>query len=381
MANTLTALAPVLYSAARVTPRELTGILGACQTNFDSKGVAKGDTVTIPIAPVLSSASVTPAQVFTVGSNRTPTSKVLTLSNYKEVKWHLTAEEDRSLLNAGVAQDMLKQTIEQGLRTLVNEIETDTWLTARAGASRAVGTAATVPFGTNTDFLVDCKTILDDNGASPIDRSFVMNTAAAAKMAKIATLQKVNEAGNDALLRQGVLGSLFGFDLRQSAAPVSTTAGTGGTSYVTNTPAAATLAIGTTTIGLDTGSGTILAGDVITFTGDTNKYVVKTGITAAGDIVIAEPGLRQTLADGVASAVGAAATAHIAMCRNSVVAVVRPALQPDGAIAEQMVITDPQSKLSFLMLRVPGDSLVSWYIRCVYASFCPNSYAAAQLLG
>ena len=378
MANTLTALAPVLYSAARIVPREMTGILGACQRNFDDKGVAKGDTVTVPIAPVLTKASVTPAQIFTIGSNRTAGSKVLTLNNYEEVKWHLTAEEDRSLQNAGVAQDMFKQTVEQGIRTLVNAIETSVWLKARAGASRAVGTAATVPFGTNTDFLIDCKTILDDNGASSADRSFIMNTAAAAKMMKIATLQKVNEAGSDGLLRQGLLGSLYGFDLRQSAAPVSTTAGTGA-SYTSDT---AGYAVGSTAITLITGTGTILAGDVVTFTGDTNKYVVATGVAAAGVLTLAEPGLKVALAaSAVALTVGAAATAHIAMHRNAVVAVVRPGLQPVGALAEQMVVTDPATGLSFLMLRVVGDSVVSYYMRVVYDSFAPNSFACAQLLG
>lgn len=380
MANTLTALAPVLYSAARITPRELVGVLGACQLNFDSKGVAKGDTVTIPIAPTLSSASVTPAQVFTVGSNRTAGSAVLTLGNYKEVKWHLTAEEDRSLQNAGVAQDLFRQTVEQGIRTLRNEIESYIWLKARAGASRAVGTAATVPFASTTDLIIDVKTILDDNGASGDERSLIINTAAAAKLSKLTPLQKWNEAGTDALLRMGALGDLFGFAIRQSAQIVSTTAGTG-TSYQTNTPGAATLAVGTTTIGIDTGNGTVLAGDVVTFTGDSTKYVVKTGVTAAGDIVIAEPGLRATLADGVAMAVGVAATAHIAMQRNAVVAVVRPGLQPDGALAEQMVITDPVTGFSFLMLRVVGDSLVSYYMRVVYDGFAPNSFAGAQLLG
>ena len=35
--------------------------------------------------------------------------------------------------------------------------------------------------------------------------------------------------------------------------------------------------VGDTTIGIDTGSGTVLAGDVVTFAGDTNKYIVATG--------------------------------------------------------------------------------------------------------
>ncbi len=51
MANTLTALAPLLFSAARIVPKELTGLLGASDLNFDDKGVAAGQTVTVPVMP------------------------------------------------------------------------------------------------------------------------------------------------------------------------------------------------------------------------------------------------------------------------------------------------------------------------------------------
>lgn len=60
--------------------------------------------------------------------------------------------------------------------------------------------------------------------------------------------------------------------------------------------------IGDTEIHLDTGADTILEGDTITFVGDANVYFVTTGFAGDGDgdIVIASPGLVQTLADGVA---------------------------------------------------------------------------------
>lgn len=383
MANTLTALAPVLYSAAREVPRETTGLIAAVATDFSDKGVAVGDTVTVPIAPVQTSATVTAAQTFTIGSNRTAASAVLTLNNFKGTSWFLTAEQERSLANGGDnAKEMLKQTVLQGIRVLVNGIETYLGTTMRAAASRGTGTAATAPFGSNFNILNDTAKMLTDNGSSLIDRHCVINTTAGVNMRNLAQLQKANEAGSSDLLRRGILTDLGGFAIRESAGiATAVTAGTATNTYVTNTPAAATLAIGTTTIGLDTGAGTVLAGDVVTFTGDTNKYVVKTGIAAAGDLVIQEPGLRQTLADGVTMTVGAAATANLAFLRQSTYLVMRPALQPAGAIAEQMTITDPQTGMSFLLLRSVGDALTSWYLRTVYDAFCPNPYGIMQVLG
>ncbi|MFA7301938.1 MAG: hypothetical protein WC069_06530 [Candidatus Shapirobacteria bacterium] len=381
MANTITALANTMFAAARKTPNELTGILGACTRDFNDQGASKGDTVKVSVVPTMTSSAFTASQTFTAGANRTISTKSLALANESQVSWHWTGEEERQLANGGVGSDVAMQTFQQAFRTMRNEIESYAWLKARAAASRGVGTAGTAPFGSTINILNSTKQLMLDNGVAEGDQSLVINTAAGTNLRNLGHLYKANEAGSAEMLRQGIIGNLSGFNIRESAAVVSVTAGTGSTTYVTNTPAAATLAVGTTTIGLDTGSGTILAGDVITFTGDTNKYVVTTGITAAGDIVIAEPGLRQTLADGVASAVGAAASANIAMHRSGLVTVVRPSLQPEGGGHENMVVTDPDSGLSYLVTRSVGHGLASWYTKCVYDCFAPNPYAINQLLG
>lgn len=382
MANVLSALQPILFSAARVVPRELTGILGAVDRDFTDQGVAKGDSVKVSVAPTLTAQNVTPGQVFTVGNDRTPTAVTLTLNQEQEVTWNLKPEEERSLMNAGVAQDMLAQTIQQGIRTLVNKVELYTYGIARAAASRAYGTPGTTPFGTAAD-LTDISNVLKillDNGCSvDDDKSLVIDTFAGLNLrGKQAGLFRVNEAGTSDLLRQGVLGDLQSFKIRESAQVGPIAKGTG-TLYTTT---AAGFAIGATSIPLITGSGTILAGDVVTFAGDTNKYVVTTGIAAPGTIVIQEPGLRVAIAAAAtALTVGNIATANIALRRNAIKAVIRPSLQPVGAIAEQMTVSDPQTGLTFLLLRVPGNAITSWYMRIVYDAFAPNPYAIAQLLG
>ncbi len=63
---------------------------------------------------------------------------------------------------------------------------------------------------------------------------------------------------------------------------------------------------GTTSIPLISGSGTVLAGDVILFSGDTTQYLVKTGVSAPGTIVIS-PGLVNPLP---ASAISVSIVSH-----------------------------------------------------------------------
>jgi len=80
----------------------------------------------------------------------------------------------------------------------------------------------------------------------------------------------------------------------------SATANGTGTGYLVDD--AENYAEGDTTIHVDTGEGSCLAGDTVTFAGDTTVYFVATGWTENGDndLVIASPGLTKTLLNDVA---------------------------------------------------------------------------------
>ena len=75
-------------------------------------------------------------------------------------------------------------------------------------------------------------------------------------------------------------------------------------------------------VGGVTGTGTILAGDVVTFAGDSNKYVVATAFSG-GSFTINAPGLRAALADNTAITVGNTAAQNVAFDRNSILLATR----------------------------------------------------------
>jgi hypothetical protein len=137
--------------------------------------------------------------------------------------------------------------------------------------------------------------------------------------------------------------STAGMDIRESAQINAHTKGTGA-NYVTDGVAAE----GDTVISLKTGTGTILAGDTITFAGDSNKYVVASAL-AAGDVTIAAPGLKAGVAGDVAVTVGNDYAANMAFNRDAIVLVTRaPARPVEGDLAEDvMLMTDPRSGITF----------------------------------
>lgn len=380
MSNVLAALAPILWGDARLVPRELTGFLGACDRSFNDQGVAVGDVVKVPVSPVMTATTISASNVFPTGDSRTLTAKTLTLAQTAQVSWHLEAEQERSLSNGGTnAISTLKQTINQGCRTITNQIEAYLATMADVSASRAYGTATTSPFATDQKPLAQILKILKDNGAPNMDLSCIVDTVAGADLRSVSNLFKVNEGGSPELLRRGGLGELYNMGIVESAGVKAHVAGTATGLLINN----GSVAVGTTVLTVDTGSGTVLPGDVIELESDTNKYVVvdATAGSTVISITIQEPGLRKATANNKTVTLTASHTSNIAMHRNAMCAVIRPAIQPVGPVVEQMVISDPETGLSFLLLRVVQDGQVSWFLRVVYDAFVPNGFAMAKLIG
>lgn len=345
MANTITNLVPDLYSALDVVSRELTGFIPSVSADMTFERAAVGQTVRSPVAPAASAGDITPGVTPPDDGDQTIGNVSMSITKARRVPIRWNGEQSLGLDNNGVGRStIMRDQFAQAMRTLTNEVEADIAATY-AAASRAYGTAGTTPFASTLGDAAQVRKILADNGAPLGDVSVVMNTSAGAALRTLGQLSKANEAGTIALREQGILLNVYGMALRESAQVSSATAGTGA-SYVTNT--GSTYAVGTTTIAVDTGSGTVLAGDIVTFAGDANKYVV-TSALSGGSLTIAAPGLKQTLADGVAMTVVGTSARNMAFARSAIALATRaPALPGEGDSADdRMVITDPNSGLSF----------------------------------
>lgn len=350
MANTLTAILPTIYEAADIVSRELVGFIPAVYRNSRAARAAVNQSVTYPITPAMTSANITASNTLPAGTDQTITSDSITITKSKGVSWPWTGEEQIALSNGDVPQgsNILRDQFAQAMRTLVNEVESDIFTAAYKGASRAYGTAGAAPFGTASDLsdFAGVLRILDDNGAPTSDRHLVVGAAAMANLrGKQSVLFKVNEAGTSDFLRRGILGEVMGLMIHNSYPITAITKGTGASYLVNN---ASNYAVGATTIAADTGSGTILQGDIVTFAGDSNKYVVGTALSA-GSLALNGPGLLAALADNTAITVGNNYTPNVAFDRNAIHLVTRAPAMPAGGDAADDVqdVTDPTSGLTF----------------------------------
>lgn len=351
MPNVLTNLASDIYKAADIIGREMVGYIPSVTVNAGSQQAAVGQTVRSHFTRAATAVDIAPSMTIPEGTDQTVDNKTLTLTKQRGVQIPWTGEEIRFANGGAGYSTIYGDQIAQAMRTLTNEIETDLALEVYRNASRAVGTAGTAPFGSNFDIIADARQILVDNGMPVNDGrlSMVMNSLAGARLRKLASLYKVNESGNDALLRRGTLLDLQGIMLKESNATPLHTKGAGtGYDFVT-----AGEAVNQTVLSLEGGtvnSTGIKAGDIVTFAGDANNYVVNTGLVAtSGDIVIGGPGLRIAGADATEMTIGNNYTANVVFHQSAVELALRAPAKPIGgdAASEVMIVQDPFSGLVF----------------------------------
>lgn len=369
MANTLTGLIPTLYQAADTVSRELTGMIPAVFINATAEQAAVNQTITYPVAPVSSAADIIPASLPPDTGDQVIAPQSMTITKARAVPVRWTGEEIRGI---GVLyQQLLQNQFTQAMRALVNEVETDL-CGLYTGASRAYGTAGSTPFATAGDFsdAAQVRKILADNGAPLTDLHLVISTSAGANIR--GKQAQVYMQGDSSLLRQGVILDMHGLQIRESAQVANVTKGTGA-SYVTS----GSTAIKTTAVTLATGTGTVNAGDVVTFAVDTaNKYVVGAGVAAPGIITLNNPGVLTTIPTANAMTIGANYSANLCFDRNAIHLIARTPTMPVGGddADDVTTITDPRSGLTFQVAlyreyrRIRYEVGLAWGVKVVKPS-------------
>lgn len=385
MANTLTGLIPTIYAGLDRVSRELIGFIPNVSRDATAASGAVGQTIRSPVVPAITLENITPGAAPADSGDQTVGYVDLSISNAKAAPIRWTGEEQLSVTKDGVINTILAGQFEQAFRAIANAVEADI-AALYIAASRAYGTAGTTPFATANDMtdLSESNRILDDNGAPASGRKLILGSAARAKLeGKQSQLFKMNEAGSDGLLRRRDPQMLQAFEVGYSAQVKTHTKGTAASTPDTS---AAGHAVGATTINLDastpSGTGTFVAGDVVSFAGDTNQYVVTTGdadISDGGTIILGAPGLRVAIpAAETAITLAANYVANMFYSENAIHLAARVPAMPDGGDEADDVttVTDPVSGLVFQIAlyrqyrRIKYEVGLAWGVKMVKPEHC-----------
>lgn len=389
---TLTDLLPDIYVSFDTIAREQVGFIPAVAKDSTAERAAIGESVRSPVVGAMTAEDLESSNVSANPPAQTIGNVEMQITKARSVPFGINGEETKGLQNAGTYGSINSQRITQALRTLTNEIEVD--LAAQhIYASRAYGTATGTPFNTASD-LTDFSNslrILEENGAPSSDLHMVLGSAAVNRLrGKQSTLFQLNTGGMSAedLLRQGNITSapVMGFNLHQSAA-VKTLVTTG-TSNSAATSDAAGYAVGATVITLaSAGTGSLIAGDIITFAGDTNQYVLASGdadTSGGGSITLAAPGLKQAIpAAATTITLIAATTRNMAFHRSAIQLATRAPAMPEGGdnADDLMLIQDPYSGIYYEFVVYKQKRQIRWEVNCAWGVKTAKSEFMSLLIG
>lgn len=352
MANTLTGLIQYIYDSIDVVSNEPTGMLGAVSMSNKAEQAALNQDISYDITAVGVARDITPAATPPALDTATTSAGTMKLTKSRSVPFHWTGD-DEVKVGQEAKTGITNNKFAQAFRTLRNEMETDL-AALQQYASRAYCAHATTPaalFASNLGEVAQVGKILTDNGAPLTDRSLVLDTTAGAA---VRTLVGFGSFQGGSVLSNGVLIPISGFDLRESGKIVTTSAvGNNTGTYAVD----GAHAVGATSITIKTGTGTILAGDVITFSGNTGiKYVVLTGVNNGTNITIGGPGLVKALAGNETVAVVGTCSRSIGFSRDAIHLLSRLPAQPTGgdSATDELIVVDPVSGLPFRVAMYKG---------------------------
>jgi hypothetical protein len=379
MANTIDSnLYPDLYAGVHEIGKQVTGCINSVNVNFGSEPVNVGmmdedqTTVYVPVAGEGSVESYTPSQNASAGQNLTHSYVSVQITESRDYDFHFSTAEEKALNAPGNdnAKSLFNENVKIGMKKLLAEIEEDLAGDIYKNASRARGTAGTTPFGSNLAPLTACYSeLVIENGAPDDDISFVMSKEAAENFMNLAIVQQADKAGSDSFLRQGELLNHIGFSCKISTKFSSHDVG-GGTDpsgYQINNDSDE--AVGQTTLTVDSGSNNIVAGDIFYHADATDEnYVVTSGVTGgSGDLTIGEPGLLTKATDDAALTFHSAYTPNIALHKNAYVLATRPPmLEANNEIDDVQMLTDPDTGLSFALVKISGDGMTTYRVHIAW---------------
>lgn len=361
---------------------EPTGFIQSVNTSTGAEQAAIGDNIKIPVG-IASDAVDTPVGFNNpVEGNSDVRSQSMQITKSRTVTIDWNGEHEKAMMNSGVMGTVFAQQIADAVRKLRNEIEMDCYVEACKGASRAYGTPGATPFASANSMadMANVKGILDANGASRSNRSIVLSPAAEINLlSNQMNMIKVNEAGSEAALRQGIIMPTYGFNVRTSAVATEPTDAPAASGYAVN---GATFKKGAKEIAVDTGSGLVKAGEIVTFAGDTNKYVAGEGSTTT-KLVLNPTGVRKDLADDAAVTVAGGYAASVALHRNAIALAIRTPAVPkrgDSALARDY-FTDPLTNITFEVAVYAGQRCTQVQVSVVWGVKAVNGEHIALLLG
>lgn len=353
MANNFTYIMPQILAKGLLTLREQAIFARLVNVDYGNEAAQKGQTIDVPVAPSYSATDVTPSPVHASVADSAPGLVQITLNNWKHVPFYLT---DKELVEIDENRHFMPMAASGAIRALANSI--DQSISAQyTGVYGYVGTAGTSPFGSSILDATNVRRVLNEQLAPLDGRMLVLDPSAEANALALPQLSDFDTTSDSGPRIEGEMGRKLGFRFFMSQQLPLHTAGTAAT-IVTQ----ASTAAGAASVPLSASTtGTLVVGDIISFAGDSQTYVVGETVTVSTAIATAiDPVLQANVPAGTAVTKRASHTVNLGFTREAFAFANRP-LRSDMELGNRITAaTDPMSGISLRLEVSRQYKMVQW---------------------
>lgn len=291
MANDLDTVVPQLLAQGLKALRENSITPRLVNSTYSALAGQRGSTIDVPIPGAITAVEVAPANIAPNPADITTGSRSIPMDQWYEASFYLTDREMHQVVDGFIPLQALS-----AVKAIANNV--DNYLLGfykkfYGYSANSNGAFADGSGGYNVQDATTVRKILNEQLAPLDDRWFVMDPAAEANALNVRAFQDMSFHGDARAILEGDIRRRLGFAWAMNQNIPSHTAGTVTGTISTDSGGHA---VGATSITVDAGSGEAIAlkeGDIVTFAGDSQTYVVTADLTvgasASGALGISPP--------------------------------------------------------------------------------------------
>jgi len=365
---------------------------GLVNSDLKAELLQKGETIDIEVAPTMGTQAVTPSNTLVAVTGKTVSTIPLKIDQWRESDTF--GLSSKQLNDVAASETYFPQTVGSAVTAVAEYVNSYMMTAAKNAAYTVVGTAGTTPFGSNIAAVTAAAQALDDAKAPMVGRQLVLDTAAKAAAANLDTLREAFRAGDNNTVKTGEVGSngqtYLGFGWNYDQQVVFHTAGTITTGLAAKASTAQAIGLSTivATTAASTGACALVVGDIITFAGSAQTYVVTAAATqaaAATDVNVSiSPPLVKALAGSEAITVRASHRCNLAFSNQAIALGVRMAQLGDVSRQAGYIAQPSFDAISNLMLRLcgfPQYKQDGWNVDVLFGTVVNRPEHVVRILG
>lgn len=344
MANKLADLVPKIYAQSALYLRSNTAMIANVNADYGDEAKEKGEVILVPMAGDVATTDVQPGPYAPEAGDIAPTVAEIKLDQWKEAAFNLTEREYAAIIAGTIPMQM-----EAAVASLADTV--NAFLFSKYKKSYGfIGTPGTTPFGSPQD-AINARKVLSIMKAPLQNRHMIISPEAEAKALGLENFIQAQMSADPNVVREGDLGRKLGFywHMDQNVPThVSTPLSAGAATVAVSASKGTNVVV----IAKATNASPLVAGDIITFAGDAQTYVVvkDTALAVGNTPVEIMPALKVAKAGGETVSLIGTHVVNLAMHRDAIAFASRPLINQDMGgeeIEMSMSAADPQSKLAF----------------------------------